>query len=219
MMNNYDLLQTLLDEKIEDIGTGEITKYTPRDYLEDNTIKAIEDNINFFDDIPKNELSQVFEELLEILFRYDTNKRSAVMFKQFSEIEKIKKEMDEGANLFQGFKILNKPEKKPINQIKQDITTLQKYQLMIERLYGIKSKKDGTYIFMNIPTEISQTYQTNKKIIIDLETQVFEIISRGKYYPTKKQTKTEIKIFLDDLVVKYNLKNITDYKKPLIDSI
>lgn len=217
-MSNYDLLQTLLDEKIEDIGTGEITEYTLRDYLEDKTIKAIEDNIIFFDDIPKNELSQVFEELLEILFRYDTNKRSLVTSKQFSEIEKIIKEIDKGTNLFHDY-ISNEPEKKPINQLKQDITTIQKYQLMIERLYGGTSKKDDTYIFINIPTEISQTYQTNKKIIIDLETRVFEIIPRRKYYPTKKQTKTEIKIFLDDLVVKYNLKNITDYKKPLIDSI
>jgi len=198
-MDNYELFNSFLDEKIQDKTTKEITNYTVREYLEDDSIKSVEDNICFFNDIPEEEMKAVFSNLIEILFTFDTSKRE-----------------EDFAHMW--VDSLEKPVK-PSIKIKQDILTIKKYQKMVQELYGTKSKKDDNYIFLNIPKELSQNYDNNQKIIRDLEAQKFNIISRSNYYATKKQTKNELKIFLDDLVSKYSLKNISDYKKPMIDAI
>lgn len=185
-MSNYLLI---------DLFNKVIDKNNIRDYIEDDTIKAVEDNIKIFENIPKENIENVFENLLEKLFEFDTQKR---------EIE---------------FDTQKRETIKPVTQIKQDIKTIQNYQDMIIRLYGAKNKINGSFSLFNAPTEIKEIYNNNIAILKDLQDKSFKIISKLKYYQSEPITKNDIKEFLNEIVTQYKLKNITLDKKQLIDRI
>ena len=187
-MSNYLLI---------DLFNKVIDKNNIRDYIEDDTIKAVEDNIKIFENIPRENIENVFENLLEKLFEFNTQKRNASITLFVQKRETIK----------------------PVTQIKQDIKTIQKYQNMIIRLYGVKNKINGSFSLFNAPTEIEVIYNNNIAILQDLQDESFKIISNLKYYQSEPITKINIKKFLKDIIAEYKLTNITLDTKQLIDSI
>ena len=177
-----------------------VDKHKLRDYLENNTLVQIENYISLFEDIPITDIDIIFEELLERLFEYDTKKRKESIDSLINKEDLLEKV-------------------KPITQIKYDIQTIQKYQDMVLRLYGAKSKIDNSYVLFNAPKEIKENYKNNKIILNDLENKSFQIISKLKYYQSQKATKNEIKEILKDIKSRYSLLTKSLDIKTLIDSL
>ena len=185
-------------ERLIDIFYEIIDSNQAREYFEDTTLTNTENNLeDFFGNAPTDAIRNILEDFVSILFKYDTGKRNDDLYKF------IRKE----------------PEKKPITQINQDIATIKKYQEMIQRLYGGKSKKDGNYSLFNPPKEIKENYFNNIKILDDLQSQKFKTISKIRYYEFEKTTKQPIKDFLVSINERYNLQIKSTELKTYIDSL
>jgi len=148
-------------------------------------------NLDYFNNIPKEDKEQVLSDFILQVLAYKINMLNPKEFNQ--------KKHNTTAN-------------KAINS---DIKTILKYQEMCERLYNYSYSYDNTLI--NAPKEIKENYNNNKNILIDLKEKKFTILNRQDYYGSMRASKNEIKIFLNGIRLKYNLKALKE--KQLIDSI
>jgi len=191
-MSALKIFQKLLEEEIQ----GSKEEFI-KDYISKENIRTIENNISFFEDIPEQDLEEIFIKLIELVYEYTT--------------PKINKKMGDMARKF---KLTNQDNTKPIRKIEKDLKIMQDYQDMIIRLYGINGR-----IFITPPKEIKEIYEQNNKMIDDLKSKKFKIISKYKYYDTFNPSKKEIKEFLQEIKDKYKLQNISLAQKQLIDEI
>lgn len=195
------IFHSLLNEPVGNDGQNIV-----RDYFDEKSIEAIELNIDFFEGIPQEDLKDILETVLHILYEYLCEVRrdddlSTLNLLSLSKQDKPTK-----------YEIL-----KPTQKIKKVLIVLKNYQSMVENCFGTIGK-DGKCNFINPPKELYANYKNNQKIIDDLEKKEFKLISKYKFYKLKKADKTMMKHFLKDIRKKYNLKTSL-HEKELIDQI
>lgn len=201
----YDILQTILDDPnmFKDNTNG----IRLRDYISEENLYAVELNIGFFENVPKEDLSKVLEHFLELLFYYEI------------DLGHYNLDINRRVNKTKILLKIDKPPTRPSIQIERDINLLKAYQEMVHRLYGAENKKDGSYAFLNIPDELYQNYLNNIKIIDDLEQKKFKLVSKLKYYEMEAPSKTELRNYLKELRMKYNLKGVSLEEDQLIKKL
>lgn len=196
-----------LNEILDDTIVDNVDQYTLRDYISDNNIKIIDEKIVYiFQDIPNNDIRELLENLISLVIKYQ-DFATRLQIEAESGIAKLRKLSGEPT------------QPKPVEKIKKTINTIQAYQDMIERLYGMKNKKSGAFVLFNPPKEIKINYENNKFILDDLRTKQFKIIYRSRFYAMQPQSKTELKLFFETIVKKYNLENVSKDIPKFINSI
>jgi len=216
MKEILEIFHNLLEEEIEGYD-GELVK----DYISEDNIFIIETNIDFFKDIPLSRLKGVFEKLLELIYYYSNekfNKSQKDFEKKYKEFTSLYKN-NRNPTVKEIDKVAIQSTEKPIRKILKDLKIMKQYRDMIINMYGIRHKTKDTYLFFNMPKEISVVYEQNEKMIKDIEDKEFKIISKYKYYDGFTPSKTKIRDFLEEIKNKYNLRNISLIQKQLIDTI
>lgn len=200
MTQVYEILQKVLNSP--DTDDTQEDESILRDYLSEESIYAIECNIDFFKDLPSDQLSQIFKELLYLIIEYELDYSKldpALKISLFSEIE---------------------DHTRPTLRIHRDIQLLQKYQNMLGRLFPLVAT-DKLKVIVNhtIDTEIMTIYNINKKLLNDLEEKKFNMIDKRRYYKEESATKTKIKTYLKTLRINYNLQGVSTFEKNLVDNL
>lgn len=254
-MDKLEVLNSILNEKIDNEDC------ILKDLISDENIDVLTKYIEFFENIPNENIYEVFGKFLTLIFEYekapyffDIDKINMNIEKEVltelrnEEIEEMIKDIEENSknasednikelinikktciNEYYDKKIEKLKPKKPSLVIKDDLSTIKNYQMqiekfqqMVERLYGAKSKINDELIFINIPKEMKDTYyknktiiEDNKKLIDDLENQNFKIISKYNYYEIENPSKTPIQEYLKSIRKKYSLKNVSEIEKDL----
>ena len=214
-MDKQEILDSILDEEAYP-GSKELV----RDYISKESIKAIETFMDFFKDIPDTEVREVFEHLLSLIYNYEFNiwyvyAPINVYARQGTKRQKQRpnKEIKLSELLLQG-----KREARPTTKINQDLELLKKYKNMLDRLFN-KSKDENKFFTLGVDKDVITLYETNNRLIEDLEKKGFKIISKESYYEPEPTSKKDIKDFLNRVAVTYSLKNVSHDKKNLIDNI
>ena len=195
-----------------------------RNYIDDGIITTIENNIDFFNDIPNRDKRVILETFIQIIFDYQFFKHIDFDKEYFAKLDKIKKISTTDSEYFSKVSSTlnknnqkNKIKLKPSQKIAKVINTIKSYQTMIEETFASR-KKDGEYGFLNVSKEIQENYENNKAILKDLENKEFKIVSKYTFYELPNATKTPIKQFLQKIRKQYNLKKSVS-EKQLIDEL
>lgn len=159
------------------------------DFFNEEAIENIEINIKFFRDIPKDRLIDVFICLTEKLHQYDVHNQEKQFTSMINEYLQIYKQ-------------------KPSIKLKQDIETIKKFKEVFSRITS----------FTDIEKEVPNLNSTLNKVLHDLETKEFNIISRQKYYRPKEVSKTEMRDFLKSIREHFSLKGVSLEEKQILDS-
>jgi hypothetical protein len=193
------------------------------EYLEESIISNIEYYLpDIFSSIPKDTIEDELLNLYQLVLKWNSNKISKLTDEYAQQTQKEIEDIIKKVNKTLKKRNATTPKKidrKPSQQIKQDIGTIKKYQEMVHRLYGARNKTTKEYTLFNAPKEIQQSYFNNQKVLKDIENSEFQIVTKSKYYETIKPTKTDIKTFMEDVRDKYNLKGVSFDIKQFIDSI
>ena len=199
-MELIDLFHSKLDKKrhrINGISIDSLNK----------VFDSIECNLDFFEDIPLEDMPKIFDEFIDLLLEYYDSK---VIF----ELTKssICKTQRKQKNI------------KPSIQIKKLLSVIENYQSTMEKYFSdFVEEKTYTNTDKEIrafyaPKEIGINYTNNQKIIEDLKSEKFKIIPRTTFYDFEEFPKNKLKTFLKELRKQYNLKKSVS-EKQLIDSI
>lgn len=204
---SLEVLENILNSEVYEFENEPESLTTFRKLFTSNEIiECIEINIEFFKDIPEENLKEVLIDFLELLIKYESD----LTWEYFND------------NFTRKILDRNDKYKKPTDQKKQDINAIKKYQEVIERIYKIrKISKAGIIKIIpeDVPDYIYETYKENQKLINELETNDYKIISKHSYEKNKKVNKNEIKAFLENTIKVYSLEKVSLLKKQLIDSL
>ena len=215
----YNILQSILSDT--SIFENNKDNETFRDYISSRSIEAIEYNINFFKDIPENEIKEVLQKLLELVFFYEKdiamyNTDTERIFRSWMPLADVNNFDKSGRKMLE--RIMRKDKNKPSRLKKNDLDLFKQYQEMIERLFPLQACKPPR-LYLEGDKDISILYDINKDLIEDLEEEKFEIISKRNYHKLPAPTKTKIKDFLDRVQKKYSLRGVSIEKKQMKDGI
>ena len=219
MDNPYNILQSILNDPsmFAENDDGAILK----EYISDESILAIECNIDFFNDIPKDNLKKVLEDFIEIVFDYDSDLSMylidiEVLIRDFVPTKPDSSFNKSGNSTIRH--ILFKNKKAPSRLKKDDIATLTQYQEMLSRLFPLQARSRKLYI-NGRHKDIGIIYDINQKLINDLENEDFNIINKNNYYKKLAPTKTKIKQYLSNIQKEYDLRGVSVAKKQLLDEL
>jgi len=206
----YKILEEALDSNFDDDEEAVL-----RDYISDEAIEALEWNIKFFRDIPKSNLLEIFTELM---FLISENEHYNHIIDPFSELRKAYEEKHPNPNK-RNSKI------RPTIQLKRDIKTMKNFQDMFKRLFNMNPKSDSVLVAIledddPFKYKLHGFYKGMKKLLNDLETEEFKIISKSNYYQTRlPKSKSNIEEFLKNIQTKYNLKGVSLELKQIKDNL
>jgi len=214
----FDILQIILDDP--SIFENNPDNLTLRNFISVESIKAIENNIDFFNEVPNDEIKSTLENFLEILFYYerDIGDYETNTERLFKKIPEKYLTNDKSALNFLS-KIEQKQSIKPSIQIQKDINLIKKYQSMLERLFPLQACQPPRVYVGEVDESISTIYDINMDLLKDLEQRNFKKINKQQYYSIDRPSKKEIQLFLDMIHKKYNLKNVSLIKKQLKDEL
>lgn len=203
----FDNLQ---DEKIESSG------YTLKDFFDDDSvIFNIQENREFFRDIPISELDDILDGLFQLILEL-------TQLKLMKKCENNEKEFYNLVPSNTKAKHFKKRTRKATLKIKDDLKIIKEYTHMLINKFG-GSKEDfypNNYFLNNsIPNEIKQIIKTNIKLIDDLENKKFNIIKEYQYYPYVNDNKEKIASYLKNIRIQYQLKGVSKIEKKLVDSL
>ena len=220
MDSPYNILQSILNDTsmIAENDKAE----TLKEYISEESILAIEYNIDFFNHIPKDNLKKVLEDFIEIVFYYErdlyryytdseTQIRALMATKPDSSFFKL------GDSTIRS--ILFKDKKIPSKLKKDDLVILTKYQEMLSRLFPFQACNYPRMYINDSEKDISIIYDINQKLINDLKNEDFNIIDKSNYHKKQAPTKTNIKKFLQNIRHKYHLKGVSIEEKQLVDTL
>lgn len=216
MKELINLFNAKLDEKQDSFGGGSLRTTIP-----DDSINAVILNMDFFQNIPKEDMPTIFDDLLELILVYNNIR---TINRWYTEAKNNNGQViSSKENMTIAFDKI-----KPSQKINKFLKTIKDYQASIEELFnGYDFVDEKTYDnlcemeefkYICAPKEIGRNYINNKKIIEDLEKQEFKIIPKCEFYGIDKSSKIELKTFLKHIREKYKLKTSLS-EKQLIDLI
>ncbi|MGV6830346.1 MAG: hypothetical protein ACWA5P_02130 [bacterium] len=220
------LFHSILDDK-EFFSDAEEHGETLKEHITDENLCTIECNIGLFSGIPKEDLKGILEEFMVLIFRYERDMFISEHHKFMTFISNLDEARKSNSNIDSPTDLLKKPKKKirPSTQLTQDIKTLEKSKEFFERVLNIQKLGDSglTMRFLRVDDQqkkdLSDLYDVLDDILKDLKEKKFNIIKRSAYYDNGEPNKVEIKSFLEKVIEKYELKNISLYKKMLVDNL
>ena len=195
---------------------------THREFINDNIIFSIEDNIDFFKDIPLEAIELIFDELIKLLKEYSYLLGQKALQRNIYIMEMVdsnKMPLDTNVKILFELDYDKKsiPKREPKSNIENDIKTIREYQNFLIKVYHIYTENDIVKSHTKAPDYILDTYKNNEDIIKDLEDKSFSIVQKYNYY-TIDVDKNKIKAFLKEINKEFKLRNSIGAKE-LVDSL